>query len=65
MERRGKQWHRAVPGEAYHFAQVNGQFFHDHAETPELLKHAGDIFTRQTTDRLGIWKQEGRKTERQ
>lgn len=60
MERRGKQWQRAVAGGAYHFAQVNGQFFHDHTESPDLPKYAGDVFTRQTTDSLDIWT-EGRK----
>lgn len=49
MERRGS-WQRAVPGGAYHFAQVNGQFSHNHTESPELLKYAGDVFTRHTTD---------------
>lgn len=61
MERRGRL-ERPGPGGAYHFAQVNGQFSHHHTESRELLKYAGDVFTRQTTDlsRLHIWMQERR-----
>lgn len=55
---KGKQWQRAVPGGAYHFAQVNRQLFNHHTESPELPKHAGDVFARQTTDRLDIWMEE-------
>lgn len=58
---KGKQWQRAVPGEAHHFAQINRHFFHDHTDSPELLKHAGDVFARQTTDRLDIWMERGKK----
>lgn len=56
-------WPRAVPGGPYHFAQVDGQFFHDHTESSELLEYAGDVFARQTTDlsRLDIWTREKRK----
>lgn len=57
-ERRGKE---GVNGDkeqtlmahgAYHFAELIRQLFNNHTESLELLKHAGDVLTGETTDRL-------------
>ena len=40
---------------AYHFAELIRQLFHNHAESLELLKHAGDVLAREAADRLQIW----------
>lgn len=39
---------------AYHFAELIRQLFNNHAESLELLKHAGDVLTGEATDRLHI-----------
>lgn len=39
---------------AYHFAELLRQLFDDHAESLELLKHAGDVLAREAADSLQI-----------
>lgn len=39
---------------AYHFAELIRQLFNNHTESLELLKHAGDVLTRDAADRLQI-----------
>lgn len=39
---------------AYHFAELVRQLFNNHAESLELLKHAGDVLTREAADGLQI-----------
>lgn len=39
---------------AYHFAQLMRQLLNNHAESLELLKHAGDVLTREAADSLQI-----------
>lgn len=39
---------------AYHFGELVRQLFNNHAESLELLKHAGDLLTREAADRLQI-----------
>lgn len=37
---------------SYHFVELIRQLFYDHTESLELLKYAGDVLTRETTDSL-------------
>lgn len=60
MQRRGKEGvnddkeQTSTALGAYHFAELIRQLFNNHAESLELLKHAGDVLTREATDRLQI-----------
>lgn len=50
-----------VARRAYHFAELVRQLFDDHADSPELLKHAGDVLTGEAADRLQIWQHQERR----
>lgn len=39
---------------AYHFAELIRQLFNNHTESLELLKHAGNVLTREAANRLQI-----------
>lgn len=39
---------------AYHFLEVICQLFNSHAESFQLLKHDGDVLTREATDGLQL-----------
>lgn len=45
---------------AYHFAEIIRQLFNNHTESLELLKHTGDVLTREAAHRLQICIKERR-----
>lgn len=44
----------------HHSVELGRQLFHNHAESLQLVKHAGDVVTREAADRHQIWMKERR-----
>lgn len=44
----------------HHSVELGRQLFHNHAESLQLVKHAGDVVTGEAADRHQIWIKERR-----